>query len=300
MTAGQATAEYAGLLGLAAAIGAAIALAAGPTLAGAVRDALVSALSGSAPVTHAVVAQAADIADVQSTLRQGENARTPAAALLALRRRHTAGEADEVASAVLLGTTRATVPWLGRSRTYRAWLKRDDGPYAALAAAGGDRDVEQPTGAPVAMWVTVGAQRRAVAAALAHHPNFVGLALDALALIPEAGLLRLAVRAGAGPLEQAAVTSARDAVDGARKSVEAIDVVESGGGDVPAGMRAGDVVVAWPVHRTAWRAGRVDPAPVRFAPHGFGSVPLVQEYLHLVFLRPGARGLAVIAQGLGT
>ena len=68
----------------------------------------------------------------------------------------------------------------------------------------------------------------------------------------------------------------------------------------PPGMRAGDVVVAWPVHRTAWREGRVDPAPMRFDPHGFGSVPLVQDYLHLVFLRPGARGLAVIAQGLGT
>lgn len=300
MTAGQASAEYAGLLGLAAAIGAALALAAGHPLAEAVRDALVSALSGRAPATHSVVAQAADIADVQSTLLPGEDARTPEAALLALRRRHTAAEADEVVSAVLLSTTRAAVPWLGASRTYRAWVKREDGPYAALAAASADRDVEQPTGAPVAIWITAGAQRRAVAAALAHRRNLVGLALDVVALIPEGGLLRLAARAGAGPLEQAALTSAREAVDGARKTVEAIDVVESDGAEVPAGMRAGDVVVAWPVHRTAWREGRVETAPMRFAPHGFGSVPLVQDYLHLVFLRPGARGLAVIAQGLGT
>ena len=46
-------------------------------------------------------------------LLPGEDARTPEAALLALRRRHTAAEADEVVSAVLLSTTRAAVPWLG-------------------------------------------------------------------------------------------------------------------------------------------------------------------------------------------
>jgi hypothetical protein len=299
MTAGQASAEYAGLLGLAAVIGAAIALAAGPPLAGAVRDALVSALSRGAPAPLPVVATAADIADVQSTLLASEDARTPEAALLALRRRHTAQQADGVASAVLLSTALATAPWLGASRTYRAWLRRADGPYESANGAS-DRDAEQPTGPPVANWVTVGGQRRAVAAALAHHPNFVSAALDVMALIPEGGLVRVAIRAGAGPFEQAALTSVRDAIDGARKTLDAIDVVQSDAGDVPAGMRAGDVVVAWPVHRTAWREGRVDPAPRRFAPHGFGSVPLVQDYLHLVFLRPGPRGLAVIAQGLGT
>jgi hypothetical protein len=65
-------------------------------------------------------------------------------------------------------------------------------------------------------------------------------------------------------------------------------------------LRTSDVVVAWPAHRTSWRAGRIDPAPRRFAPHGFGSVPLVQDYLHVVVLRPRAYGLAVIAQGLAT
>jgi hypothetical protein len=159
--------------------------------------------------------------------------------------------------------------------------------------------VEQPTGAPVAVWVTVAAQRKAVAAALAHHPDLAGLALDVIALIPEGSLLRLAARAGSAPFEKLAVTSVRDAIDTARKTVEAIEVVESDDGDLPPGMRAGDVVVAWPVHRTAWRDGRIDPAP-RVDSHGFGSVPLVQDYVHLVFLRPGARGLAVIAQGLGT
>jgi hypothetical protein len=300
MTAGQASAEYAGLLGLAAVIGAALALAAGPPLASAVRDVLVAALSGGATAPSAVAASAADIADVQSTLLVGEDALTPDAALVSLSRRHPAEEADAVASAVLLSTALAATPWLGTGHTYRAWLRRDDGPYEPPAEGSGDRDTEQPTGAPVAMWVTVGAQRRSVEAALAPHRNLVAVALDIVSLIPEGGLVRLAVRAGGGPFERAALTSVRDAVEGARKTLDAVDVVEADAGDVPAGMRAGDVVVAWPVHRTAWRAGRIDPAPRRIAPHGFGSVPLVQDYLHLVFLRPGAHGLAVIAQGLGT
>ena len=163
MTAGQASVEYAGLLGLAAVLGAALALTAGPPLAGAVRDAFASALSRDAPAQERAIAGAADIADVQSALLGGEDAPTPDAALVALRRRHAAAHADEVASAVLLGAALATTPWLGARRAYRAWSSPDDGPYESLIAANGDRDVEQPTGGPVAMWVTVAAQRRAVA-----------------------------------------------------------------------------------------------------------------------------------------
>ncbi len=297
--AGQASVEYAGLLGLAAVLGAALALTAGPPLASALRDAFASALSRGAAGPHRIVAGAADIADVQSALLPGEDARTPDAALVALGRRHGAVQAEEVASAVVLGAALATAPWLGASRTYRAWSARDDGPYKPLITTSGDRDVERPTGAPVAMWVTVAAQRQAVASALAHHPNVAGLALDVIALIPEGGLVRLVAGAGARPFEKLAVTSVRDAIDKARKSIDAIEIVESDDGDLPPGMRAGDVVVAWPVHRTAWRDGRSDPAP-RIDSHGFGSVRLVQDYTHLVFLRPGARGLAVIAQGFGT
>ena len=300
MTAGgQASAEYAGLLGLTAVLGAAFAITAGPSLVGALRDALASALSRGAPRPIRVIAGAADIADVQSALLPAEDARTPDAALVALRRRHTAAQADEVASAALLSAARATTPWLGASRTYRAWSGRDDGPYKPTAGAGGDRDVEQPTGAPIVMWVTVAAQRRAVAMALAHHPNVAGLALDVISLIPQESLVRLVASAGARPVEQAAATSVRDAIDAGRKTVDAIEVVDAHDGDLPPGMRAGDVVVAWRVHRTAWRDGRRDPSP-RIDSHGFGSVRLIQDYMHLVFLRPGARGLAVIAQGFGT
>ena len=157
--AGQASVEYAGLLGIAAVLGAALALTAGPPVAGALRDAFASALSRGAAGSHQIVAGAADIADVQSALLPGEDARTPAAALVALGRRHAAAQADEVASAVLLGAALATAPWLGASRTYRAWSGRDDGPYKPMTTTSGDRDVEQPTGAPVALWVTVAAQR---------------------------------------------------------------------------------------------------------------------------------------------
>jgi hypothetical protein len=299
MTSGQASVEYAGLLGLAAVLGAALALVAGPPLAAAVREAFTSALSRGAREPVPVILAAADIADVQSALISGEDARTPDAALVALRRRHTAAEADAVASAALLRSALATTPWLGAIHTYRAWASPDDGPYKPMVTASGDRDVETPKGAPVAMWVTVAAQRNAVAKALEHHPNIAGLALDVIALIPEEGLVRLVAGSGARPFEKLAVTSVRDAIDGARMSFEAIEVVESDDGDVPAGMRAGDVVVAWPVHRTAWRDGRSDPAP-RVDSHGFGSVRLTLDYTHLVFLRPEARGLAVIAQGFGT
>jgi hypothetical protein len=300
MTAGgQASVEYAGLLGFAAILGGALALTAGPPLAGALREAFVSALSRGAPGPMRVIAGAADIADVQSALLPGEDARTPDAALIALRRRHTAAQADRVASAVLLSAALATAPWLGASRTYRAWSAPGDGPYKPMVTAGGDRDVEQPTGAPVTMWVTVAAQRRAVASALAHHANVAALALDAIALIPEGSLVRLVAGVGARPFEKLAVTSVRDAIEGARKTVDAIEVVESHDGDLPPGMRAGDLVVAWPVHRVAWRDGHSDPAP-RVDSNGFGSVPLIQDYMHLVFLRPGVRGLAVIAQGFGT
>ena len=87
------------------------------------------------------------------------------------------------------------------------------------------------------------------------------------------------------------------AVDAARTSFVAIDLAGSGGGDVPAGMRAGDVVVAWPVHRTFWRDGRRDPKPifVRGLEHNWHPVP---DYLHVVFLRAGPGGLQIVAEGV--
>ncbi len=256
-------------------------------------------MSRGASTPAPVSVSAADVADVESALLPGGDAQTPDAALVGLGRRHGVAQAAEVAEQLLLGAARATTPWLGAGRRYRAWMHRDDGPYKSVDAATGDLDVEQPTGPPVVQWVTVAAQHRAVAAALAHHANPVGIALDIVSLIPTAGVASVLRRLGARPFEQLAVIRARDALDKARITADAIELVESDDGDLPPGMRTGDVVVAWPVHRTAVRDGRIDPAP-RIDSDGFGSVRLIQDYVHLVFLRATAGGLAVIAQGFGT
>ena len=75
---GQASVEYAGLLAVAAVLGAALALIAGPPLVGASRDALAAVLvrlsHGRRPQSHA---SAADIADVQSALLPGDERADP-------------------------------------------------------------------------------------------------------------------------------------------------------------------------------------------------------------------------------
>ena len=186
---GQASVEYAGLLGLAAVLGAALALVAGPPLLGAVRNAFVAALSGRAHSPAPVVAGAADIADVQSALLPTADGLTPDAALLALGQRHSDEDAHDLADSLLLAAARATAPWLGEAHTYRAWIRPQDGPYESIAGdARGDHDVESASGPPVVAWVTIDAQRQALAAALAHHTNRVDLGLDLI---------------GAGPVRQA-------------------------------------------------------------------------------------------------
>src|SRR6185312_5990269 len=110
---GQASVEYAGLLGLAAALGAALALVAGPPLLGAVRNAFIAALSVRAHSPAPILAGAADIADVQSALLPTADGLTPDAALLALGQRHSDEDAHELADSLLLAAARATAPWLG-------------------------------------------------------------------------------------------------------------------------------------------------------------------------------------------
>ena len=296
MSAGQASVEYAGLLGLAAVLGAALALTAGPPVAGAVRDVLVGALSRHSRAPVGVGASAADIAAVDSVLG-ADGAITPDSALVALERGHTHARAAEIASAVVLGAARAAAPDIGRSRTYRAWLGPGDGPYESEGATGAYRDVEEPTGAPVAVWVTVAAQRRAVAQALGHHANLVGLGFDAIGLVPSGGLLRIAARSGIRSLGPVAINGGRGLLDTAQLAFGAFSVVDSHDSGIPAGDRAGDLIVSWPVHRNAWRDGQLDPAP-KTVSHG-RVARLVQDYTHLVFLRPGAHGLAVIGEALG-
>jgi hypothetical protein len=298
---GQASVEYAGLLGLAAVLGAVLALVAGPPLLDAVRNAFIAALSGRAHSPAPVVAGAADIADVQSALLPTADGLTPDAALLALGQRHSDEDAQELADSLVLAAARATAPWLGQTRTYRAWLRPQDGPYEpATGEVRGDRDVESASGPPVVAWVTVEAQRQALAAALAHHTNGIDVGLDVVALVPFGKLVRWSVDAVAHPVATGLLQTIPKAIERGRHASDAIDVVHPDDGGVPAGMRAGDVVVSWPVHRTYWRSGRSDPAPRAFVGHGHASVELARDYVHVVVLRPAAGGLAVISEGFGT
>jgi len=297
---GQASVEYAGLLGLAAVLGAALALVAGPPLLGAVRNAFIAALSGRAQSAAPVVASAADIADVQSALLPTAEGLTPDAALLALGQRHSDEAAHALADSLLLAAARVTAPWLGAARTYRAWIRPQDGPYEPMDGdAYGDRDVERATGPTVVAWVGVAAQRDALAAALSHHTSRVAVGLDLIGLVPFGKLVRWSFDTVAHPAAAGLVTLPRE-IDHGRKVADAIAVVHPDDGGVPAGLRAGDVVVSWPVHRTYWRSGRSDPAPRAWVGHGHEPVPLERDYVHLVVLRPGDDGLAVISEGFGT
>ena len=112
---GQASVEYAGLLALAAVLGAALALIAGPPLAEAIRNAIAAVLSGQARRPATAIASAADIAAVHSVLDSPQEAMTPDVALLALRSRHGEAGAVEVANSLLLAAAHDAVPWLGRA-----------------------------------------------------------------------------------------------------------------------------------------------------------------------------------------
>jgi hypothetical protein len=293
---GQASAEYAALLAVAVVLGASLALIAGPPLASGIRSALAAALATTMGRSAPTAVTAADLADVQSALLPGDAAVTPDAALLALERRHGREAAEALASSVLLGAARASVPWLGRRRTYRAWIHVADGPYVSTGATAGDRDVEDPTGSPTVTWVTVGDQRRAMAAATAHHISAMAVALDLAGVVPGGGVVR-DVAAGAR-LERAQVTLLPRAIDRARSGDGVLNLFNVDGDGIPPGVLSGDVEVAWPVHRTFWRNGRIDPAPSIT----LGSVtsPLTAfDYWHRVYLRAGSGGLTVVAEGIG-
>jgi hypothetical protein len=281
---GQATVEYAGLLGVAAVLGAALALVAGPPVLSAVRDALVAALSGTPHSPAAVAASAADIADVQYALLPTGQSLTPDATLLALAQRHGMERAREVAEALLLVAARSAAPWIGRGRTYRAWKHPEDGPYEpATTTASGDRDVETVTGTPVVTWITAAERQDALAAALAHHTRASAVGLDLVGVVPFAKVLVPSGVTAVRALAKVVLEDVPDGVELLHHGSKIVEAAHSGDNDVPPGMRAGDIVIAWPVRRTFWRDGRSD------------RIPAV-AYQHRVVLRPGDRGLQVIAE----
>jgi hypothetical protein len=61
-------------------------------------------------------------------------------------------------------------------------------------------------------------------------------------------------------------------------------------------MRAGDVEVEWPAHRTAWRNGHLEPAPLTYLGSASGAQELREDYEHIVYLRPVSGGLAIIGE----
>jgi hypothetical protein len=292
---GQASAEYAGLLALAAVIGATLALIAGPPLAHAVSAALVAALGDRPQASRTPVASAADTADVASALLPDDGAITPDAALLAMARRDGTDDARAIADGLLLAAAREAVPWIGRERTYRGWAEPGDGPFQAITSPSGDHDAETPVGPPAVAWVTVGAQQRALERVFARPFNLGDVALDGLGLVPGASLARRAAELGATRAITGSLERLPKIVDAGTSTGDAIALVNVDDGGIPAGLRVGDIEITWPVRRTFWRAGRsARPDEVEA---GFGSFPMRAGYSHTVILRPTEAGLRVVAEG---
>jgi hypothetical protein len=123
------------------------------------------------------------------------------------------------------------------------------------------------------------------------------VALDLLGAVPAGRLMGIA-RTGAGRLARVSVTRVPEALGLVHAARGVVELVGEQDGDVPPGMRAGDVVVVWPVHRTYWRDGRRDASPVVDLGSAFGHHAAPREYRHFVYLRAGTAGLAVIAEGI--
>ena len=134
-------------------------------------------------------------------------------------------------------------------------------------------------------------QRRVLASLFAHHTSFAALVMDVL---PGSGGLKLF--RGARRMTQIATDRLPRAVDDLVTGNEIIDLIAADGGDVPPGARAGDVVVAWPAHRTFWRDGNEVPSAFVDLGHGFGRIPAPHDYRHIVYFRPGPAGLRVIGE----
>jgi hypothetical protein len=285
---GQATVEWAGLLALAAVLGSALALIAGPPLVHAVQSALASALGGRPSARRApLVASAADIADVQSALTGAASQITPDAALLALGRRHAIADADELADRILLATALRHAPSLGAPVTRRLYPDVDHRVAGRTPEGNSDRDVETPTGAPSATWVTTVAQRDALAGALAHHTRKLDVAMGLASFIPILGAHRT-TEVGASGVRLALRFIARhgqDTYEQAQAGVALADSLQSSDEGVPGGMLAGDVVVSWRAHVTAWRDG----AATRESASS--------NYTHIVYLRPIGGELAIVGEG---
>ena len=126
------------------------------------------------------VAGAADIADVQSAV-SGDDALTPDAALLALTRRHGPSERRTISDALVLDAALGAAPWMRKPHAYRAWKRFSDGPYREMPRRSTAIATSslRPRNRAVA-WITVAEQRRMLASLFAHHTSFAALVMDVL------------------------------------------------------------------------------------------------------------------------
>ena len=171
----------------------------------------------------------------------------------------------------------------------------------------GDRDTRRRPGPPPSTWITVAEQRRALATAFAHHTRVASLARIAADPCRQA----LAGQREGRPALMQAAAIASQVVDGRRTSqtpTTSSSAADDGG--VPPGMRAGDVVVAWPRSpSTLWRDGRrrlrSDAAALRL-PHSSTSAPApaasrssARSSPHDLSAPPAAAAPAIVARGTG-
>jgi len=282
-TQGQASVEWVGLMAIAAVLGASLALIAGPRLAHAVRDALISALSGDPATSQPRAASIADIADVQSALGPAGTALSPDAALLALTRRDGSARAIEIAGRLVLDAARERLPSLGAPRTHFV-PSRAPG-YAARAQidTAYDRVVEVPLGAPTATWVTVAAHEQALTGALSHHTERTEVGLNLLGFVPGMKAAREAGELGSDAVRWLGSRFPKS-FNRFTSGVDVLGVVTTDDGGVPGGMLAGDIVVSWPVRRTTWHEGRREP---------LDRAPVYRDF---VYFRPTANGLAIVGR----
>ena len=174
---GQASAEYAALLAVAALLGAGLALMAGTAVArcrthGIRQRALGRGASPGANRRHRGRHRRCPIGARTCRTDAGRGAaRTGRASWTrACRRRSPARSCSQRPARPNPASARRTPTAPGRTSTTVRTRRAVDGSE--------DRDVETPTGAPVALWITVAAHHRAISAALAHHTSLSALALD--------------------------------------------------------------------------------------------------------------------------
>ena len=286
---------------LAAVLGASLALIAGPPLASGLRSVLACSPRQDASGRRApAVVTAADIADVQSALLPGDAAVTPDAALLALERRHGREAAEALASSVLLGAARASVP-LARQRAGRiAPGSTSQTVHTSARARPRARPrCRGPDGSsPSATWVTVGDQRRAITAAAAHHTSAPAVALDLAARGARSAESCETSPPGAR-LERAQVTLLPRAIDRARSGDGVVNLVQRRRRRDPArravrrrrGRLAGPphVLAQWPHRSGAEHHARLA-SPRRSPPSTTGIASICA---------PVAEGSTVVAEGIG-